>query len=251
MIVTTSWDDGHSLDLRLADLMVKYGIAGTFYVPERNIEGRPTLSAAQLRTIASEFEIGGHTRNHVRLHKLPLAEAEEEVLSGKAFIETLLGRAIQGFCYPGGFYTSDIKRIVSAAGYDYGRTTVNLCVGMFGDPFEMPTTLQFYPRFGVRNLKSFARYGQFAARLPALSAVIRVQSLTLAMQKLLNVARRHGGYLHLWGHSWEIDELGLWRQLEDVFKYLHDNIRPVEWHSNGGALQAVMRQNKMYSVLNN
>jgi SAM-dependent methyltransferase len=31
--ITTSWDDGHPTDLRVAALLAKYGIAGTFYVP--------------------------------------------------------------------------------------------------------------------------------------------------------------------------------------------------------------------------
>jgi hypothetical protein len=30
--VTTSWDDGHKLDMKLAVLLKKYGIKGTFYI---------------------------------------------------------------------------------------------------------------------------------------------------------------------------------------------------------------------------
>jgi len=30
--VTTSWDDGHELDLRLASELAAHGMAGTFYV---------------------------------------------------------------------------------------------------------------------------------------------------------------------------------------------------------------------------
>lgn len=31
LIITTSWDDGHPLDLKIAELLDKYGINGTFY----------------------------------------------------------------------------------------------------------------------------------------------------------------------------------------------------------------------------
>ena len=31
-IVTTSWDDGNKLDLKLAALLDKYGLVGTFYI---------------------------------------------------------------------------------------------------------------------------------------------------------------------------------------------------------------------------
>jgi len=32
VIVTTSWDDGHLLDLRLAQLLQDAGLKGTFYI---------------------------------------------------------------------------------------------------------------------------------------------------------------------------------------------------------------------------
>lgn len=31
--ITTSWDDGHPLDLRVAELLSEYHLQGTFYVP--------------------------------------------------------------------------------------------------------------------------------------------------------------------------------------------------------------------------
>jgi hypothetical protein len=30
-----------------------------------------------------------------------------------------------------------------------------------------------------------------------------------------------GGIFHIWGHSWEIEQNGLWAQLEDIFKILY------------------------------
>ena len=35
-IVTTSWDDGHKLDLKLAKLLKKYGVPATFYIAPNN-----------------------------------------------------------------------------------------------------------------------------------------------------------------------------------------------------------------------
>ena len=37
-IVTTSWDDGHKLDLKLAALLKKYNIKGTFYISPHDNE---------------------------------------------------------------------------------------------------------------------------------------------------------------------------------------------------------------------
>ena len=55
--VTTSWDDGHPSDRRLADLLAKHKIHGTFYVPCRNSEGRPVMRDAEVRDLAHSFEI--------------------------------------------------------------------------------------------------------------------------------------------------------------------------------------------------
>src|SRR5262249_26496051 len=57
--ITTSWDDGHPLDLRVADLLARHGLRGTFYVP-RTAEN-PTMTARQVRELSGTFEVGGHT----------------------------------------------------------------------------------------------------------------------------------------------------------------------------------------------
>ena len=47
VIVTTSWDDGHPLDLKVADILSEFGIQGTFYVAPYNRE-RAVLAASDL-----------------------------------------------------------------------------------------------------------------------------------------------------------------------------------------------------------
>src|SRR3954447_24640572 len=63
--ITTSWDDGHPLDARVAELLAKYNLPGTFYVPRTSEYG--TMSAGQLVELSSAFEIGAHTVRHVVL----------------------------------------------------------------------------------------------------------------------------------------------------------------------------------------
>ena len=46
-ILTTSLDDGHPLDLKLADLLAKYCVPGTFYIPLGNGE-RPAMDASRM-----------------------------------------------------------------------------------------------------------------------------------------------------------------------------------------------------------
>src|SRR5690242_4394500 len=58
MCVTLSWDDGHPLDSRIADMMSRYHLRGTFYIP-RTAE-RGTMRAAQIRELSQTFEVGAH-----------------------------------------------------------------------------------------------------------------------------------------------------------------------------------------------
>jgi peptidoglycan/xylan/chitin deacetylase (PgdA/CDA1 family) len=63
-IFTTSWDDGHPLDARMAELLSLHEFQGTFYVPVSNREGLPVLGPEDLRRLGQGFEIGSHTIDH-------------------------------------------------------------------------------------------------------------------------------------------------------------------------------------------
>ena len=71
--VTTSWDDGHPLDLRVAELLAKSGLTGTFYVPRSS--QKPVMNRSQIRELSNSFEIGAHTLEHVMIDRLSDREA--------------------------------------------------------------------------------------------------------------------------------------------------------------------------------
>ncbi|MCX6750242.1 MAG: polysaccharide deacetylase family protein, partial [Candidatus Pacearchaeota archaeon] len=106
IIVTTSWDDGHKLDLRLAKLLKKYNIKGTFYISPRNREFKKEdlLTDKEIIELSKDFEIGAHTMTHPRLTKVSEEEAFKEILESKRYLEKLTGKEIKSFCYPGGDY---------------------------------------------------------------------------------------------------------------------------------------------------
>ena len=66
MLITTSWDDGDPLDLKLCSLLKDYGMRATMYIPIVNPENK-VISIDAIRAIAKDFEIGGHTYNHTWL----------------------------------------------------------------------------------------------------------------------------------------------------------------------------------------
>jgi peptidoglycan/xylan/chitin deacetylase (PgdA/CDA1 family) len=215
--ITTSWDDGHPLDLRLAELLARYGLQGTFYVPLSN--SRPTLSAAEIRELSRHFEIGAHTVHHVRLTGLEPAAAKAEISESKWRLEEILGKPCRVFCFPGGRFQGSHIPMLKDAGFRAARTVELLALGgprMAGGLALIPTSVQAYPHSFFGYFRNAARRGNLGAvRGLSLAAAARDWvALALAM---LGSAARTGGVFHLWGHSWEIAELDLWRPLETVF----------------------------------
>src|SRR4030042_4400072 len=100
IIVTTSWDDGHKLDLKLALLLKKYGIRGTFYISPKNREFRKAdlLSDEEIIKLGRDFEIGAHTMTHPRLTRIGEKEAFAEIMVSKKHLEKSLGEEAGWFC---------------------------------------------------------------------------------------------------------------------------------------------------------
>jgi peptidoglycan/xylan/chitin deacetylase (PgdA/CDA1 family) len=220
LIVTTSWDDGFPADLRVAELLAKYGVAGTFYVPNRNAEGRPVLSEQEVRTLSRGFEVGGHSIDHVVLTDLTNAEAQRQIVENKAWLENVTGASVRGFCYVRGRYSTELAAGVRTAGFAYARTVANLYAVNDGDPFEMPTTIQLFPHRKSVYLKGFARGRLTAARARLLWTALAADTIERRIERLIDQCARLGGYFHMWGHSWEIDDLDLWGLLETVLRQL-------------------------------
>ena len=221
-LITTSWDDGHPSDFRVADLLAKYGLRGTFYVPQ--IAETETMTAARVRDLSAHFEVGGHTVNHVVLTETPDADARREIAESKSWLEDLTGRPCPMFCPPKGKYRRRHLDMVRAAGFAGIRTVESLSLD-FPRPTAglmlMPTTVQAHPhvvgafarnlarRAAVRNLWLYLLHGR------------STDWLKLA-RSLLTHAVNRGGVFHLWGHSWELDATGQWGRLEDAFRLMSE-----------------------------
>jgi len=234
LIVTTSWDDGHPKDLKLAELLAKYGVAGTFYIPTRNSEGRPVVNESELRHIASEFEVGGHSIDHVVLTKLPRAEAARQIGENKRWLEDVTGKSVPGFAYVRGRYNSEVKDVVRQAGFEYARTVENLHHSVVDDPYELPTTMQLFPHDRQIYVRNFLRNPRLT-RVRLLREALAPATMIERIDRLLAACRQAGGYFHLWGHSWEIDEHGLWDALEGVLRRLPQGADTIEFATNDQA----------------
>jgi peptidoglycan/xylan/chitin deacetylase (PgdA/CDA1 family) len=221
---TCSIDDGHPSDMRLADMLHKHGLNATFYVPIKNSENYPVMSRSQIREIGSAFEIGSHTYDHCFLANLNLPQARYQVMAGKQKLEDILGRPVNGFCYPGGKYRSEHIELVKQAGFYYARTTKNLCFSPGEDRFEIPTTCQFYPHNKSVYIRNFIRSMQWQQRHPALRIMLQKDNWIDRIYALFDYANEHGLVFHLWIHSHNIDDLNLWAALDYFFSYVSDHI---------------------------
>jgi len=216
LLVTTSWDDGHRLDLDLADLLDRHGLTGTFYIAPRSVELAPhdRMRADHIRSVASRFEIGGHTLTHRALPSLTLSEARQEICNGKEELESIVGTPLHSFCYPRGEYDERHVQLVREAGFRVGRTVRRWVVASPLDLFQLDTTVHAY-----RHLKDLPR---FAVR-PRLAWATRRSCFwnwdVLAIA-LFDQALKSGGVFHLWGHSWEIAAHQDWQRLDAVLRYI-------------------------------
>lgn len=192
--IITSWDDGSKYDIKLARLLKKYGLPGIFYIPDCC-----ELSEEQILELSRDFEIGGHTVNHLELPQLQPELQEVEIENNKIWLESFLHSPLRTFAYPSGKYNPASIEAVKKAGYSEAR---KVCWGKRMQhtlkPLELEPTAFIHPdksKFGGKNWDVYAK------------------------EQLKGV-----DYFHLWGHSHEVEKYGLWAELEKFFKYLSKKI---------------------------
>lgn len=213
--VTTSWDDGHKLDGKLAAILDEYAIPATFYIAPRNVEIEPAdrLDKAGIRDLAQRFEIGGHTLSHQCLPLIPEAEAAEEMRAGKQELEEITGVAVTSFCYPRGAFAQVHVRQAAEIGFRLARTVRRNSLYP-GDPLELKTTVNTYAhRVDAPIALRLSRFR------PGMASRLYLRWDELAI-RWFELCLAEGGVYHLWGHSWEIDARDDWRRLERVFDHI-------------------------------
>jgi rhamnosyl/mannosyltransferase len=228
IIVTTSWDDGHKLDIRLAALLKKYNVPGTFYVSPRDHEIKKSdrLTDAQIKEIdADGFEIGAHTMTHPRLTAVTDTQARREMQQSKNYLEKLLGKPVLSFCYPGGNYLKHHVTMAAEVGFAYARTVKRFSFGLRGPLQESHTSVNTYNHYqDLWKIFKFAGYNPL--KVPY---YFHWENLAKAM---FDKVQKEGGIFHLWGHSWEVDGHGDWEKLEDVLKHISGK-QNVRYLTNG------------------
>jgi peptidoglycan/xylan/chitin deacetylase (PgdA/CDA1 family) len=233
-LITTSWDDGNIADFRLAELLEKYNLQGTFYIPASNTE-HDVMTEKEIVALSDKFEIGGHTMNHTSINNISNELFDKEIKGCYTWLTNLIGEPPKSFCFPRGVYNRQAVDYAIKSGFEIIRTTELLNPWFDKNDIVIPTTMQLFrhseltyykhllKRFKIKSILLFLKSGSSS-------------ELQHILEYYLNYILKNGGCFHLWGHSWEIEEFNLWADLENLFRIMSD-IPEFEYVNNKTLLQ--------------
>lgn len=220
MRITFCWDDGAIEDVKLMELHKEYSVPGIFFVPTENCEGRDTLSPEVIEKSASDLiSFGGHTEHHVYLTKIPIENVRQEIVGNKEYLANILGHDIQHFCLPGGKYNKDILDIAYKE-FKTVRTADTMCFSSNGNLIK--PTFHMYMRGKIGLLYN----GMKNRSIDEMMVICRNCNLNYwdIINKLIDYENENDNAdIIIWGHSWEIEQFGLWNEVERIFKHVADD----------------------------
>lgn len=220
--LTLSYDDGVTEDIRLVEILDRYGIKCTFNInsgqyaaegektrPERAWGQRMTREQVTNLFKDSNHEVALHTLTHPHLENLPIAQVVYEVVKNRENLEEQFDRIVRGMAYPYGTYSNEVVEALRACGVTYARTT--------------------------KSTENFALPSDWL-RLPATCHHTSPKLFELAdafLSKALN-SKQSPMLFYLWGHSYEFSRDDNWERIEDFCKLMggKENI----WYATNGEI---------------
>ena len=207
--VTISYDDGVVQDLRMIDLLDKYGLKGTFNLNsggfgrsrsfrygENNdrVYYRHTVFAEDIKYIYQNHEVAAHTVHHPTLTELSEEDIIREVEEDIDALSELVGYEVQGMAYP--MRTPDarvIEIVRNKTRAKFARTTGGTA------SFALPKDLLHFTCTAIHNQ---------GKRL-----------ITLA-EEFINAKADEPMLFSVWGHSYEFDYTKQWDEFEEFCRVI-------------------------------
>ena len=204
-VLTLSYDDGTTQDIKLVEIMKKHGLKGTFNInsglllPEdanqESVYSRMTHKQAQNLYLDFENELAVHTVTHPFLDRIKDSEVLTEVLDDRNNIEKEFGNIIRGMAYPYGTYNEKLVKLLKKCGICYSRTIKST------ESFAFPNEwLTLHPTCHHNN----PRLMELAKRF--------------AEEEIKQISENRMFYL--WGHSYEFDVNKNWEVIEEFAEYI-------------------------------
>lgn len=226
--LTFSYDDGVKADARLIKILNAHGLKGTFNLNSNRFDcpewhGKIGEEETKKLFVGCGHEVALHGARHVFLDKIPLAEAANEILQNRAYLEHMCGSIVRGMAYSYGAYNDEIVQMLKTLGVAYARTTE-------------PTHSFSVPRDWLRlNPTCHHTDGQF----PALAEKFFSSSPKESGKQ------REGWLFFLWGHAFEFDDDNNWDLIEKFCERAQAHSDEIWFATNFGVYDYVRAYNRL------
>lgn len=116
------FDDGFkSVKENAYAILKRLGIPATLFVTTDYLDQKGEkdlyMNWEDAKSIGDVFEFGSHAVSHVKLNKISLERAREEMRRSKNIIEERFGKNVAAFSYPYGRSSAELERIARELGY--------------------------------------------------------------------------------------------------------------------------------------
>ncbi len=206
--ITFSFDDGVTQDIRLIEILNKYGLKGTFNLNSAllGLGGRlnrngldvnhTKVNADEVCSIYAEHEVAVHTLTHPNLTDQNEATIIHQVERDRELLSELCGYEVVGMAYPCGGVNNDDRVadvLRKSTGVRYARTITS--THLFG---KQENLLRFNP-----------------------SVYYIEEALDKVVDEFLSLDSAEERLLYIWGHSYEMDAGYItWEKFESVCERL-------------------------------
>ena len=209
--VTFSYDDGVTQDIKMIELMDKYGLKGTFNLNSEylgfqseggmvfdNFVYRHKVNPEDVKEVYKNHEVAVHTLTHPRLPEIEdEAEIIRQVEQDRLNLEKLSGGEIVGMAYPCGGVNNDdrvAEIIKNSTGVKYSRTITST--------YSFDTQNNLY-RFN-----------------PTVYHIMEEDKLFELGEEFINLTPDKPQIYYIWGHSYEFDIENTWDKFEKFCKMI-------------------------------
>jgi peptidoglycan/xylan/chitin deacetylase (PgdA/CDA1 family) len=141
--VALTFDDGYEDNFSIVlPIIKKLGFPVTIFLATElpHQGGQLTLlSYEQIKTMTETglVDFQPHTAHHLKLTKIPISEAEQEIVASRDFISRQLNKKSAYFAYPHGRYNDQIIGLLQRLGFQLGFTVESGSVKAADNKFQL------------------------------------------------------------------------------------------------------------------
>lgn len=206
--VTFSFDDGVTQDIRLIEILNKYGLKATFnlnsarfgtpgddWVVEWGRIPRVMISASQVAKLYVGHEVAVHTLTHPNLTTLEEKEIIRQVDEDRKALSALCGYSVVGMAYPCGGVNND-ERVAAVIKNNTPIAYARTITSTYSFELQKENLLRFNPTLHFLDGKTEE-----------------------TVERFLNLQADSPQLLYIWGHSYELDyDESRWQRFEELCK---------------------------------